>query len=90
MVTLRTRFDTRDQVSADGVKRLLRELNGKVRSETGHLSYQTFSTKEETTCWVLESWETQADADRHGELVMTNGTVHLNRCPHTPGTRPGG
>lgn len=76
MVTLLTRFDTKNRASADDIKTVLLDLSDKVRSEPGYVSYQAFSTEDEPPVfWVLESWDKQEDADRHGQLVVANGTI---------------
>jgi quinol monooxygenase YgiN len=76
MITLLSKFEARHAQAASDLMALLLELRSSVGNEEGHLSYQILSTADDSlTLWVLESWESHADADRHGQLVVSNGAV---------------
>lgn len=46
------------------------------RREPGSVSYEVFAAADETTAlYVIESWHTREDADRHAQGVVDDGLV---------------
>lgn len=76
MVTLLTRFDTKDEGSAETLAAMLAELSGAVPSEPGYVVYEVFRTEEDAkTFYVKESWSSREDADAHAGRLEASGQM---------------
>jgi Enoyl-(Acyl carrier protein) reductase/Antibiotic biosynthesis monooxygenase len=61
------------------------------RSEPGCVSYEVFATADETTAlYVIESWNTRADAARHAQRVVDDGLISARKPSWTGRSHPSG
>ncbi len=75
-VRLLTRFRAVDDQAAKQVTDALRTIADGIAAEPGHTTYDVFAVDgDPTLLYVLETWASAADADRHARLVLDDGSV---------------
>jgi quinol monooxygenase YgiN len=75
-VCLVTRFSAVDDVAALRLLDELRAIAVSVVAEAGHLTYNVFADQDDPkSLYVIETWACAADAQRHADLVLGDGTV---------------
>ncbi|WP_329187990.1 putative quinol monooxygenase [Actinacidiphila glaucinigra] len=75
-VCLVTRFSAVDDTAARELLDELRAIEVSVVAEPGHLTYTVFADQDDPKdLYVIETWAGAADAQRHEDLVIGDGTV---------------
>ncbi len=75
-VCLLTRFRAVDDQAAKQVTDALRTVADGIAAEPGHATYDVFAVDgDPTLLYVLETWASAADADRHARRVVDDGSV---------------
>ncbi|MFE2541678.1 putative quinol monooxygenase [Actinacidiphila glaucinigra] len=75
-VCLVTRFSAVDNTAARELLDELRAIEVSVVAEPGHLVYNVFADQDDPkNLYVIETWTSAADAKRHEDLVIGDGTV---------------
>lgn len=76
MITLLTEFKAKDQASSKSLAGILLELKQNTPSEPGCISYQLFSTKDDTKVfYIMEIWNSQEGIDAHINMVKQQGYI---------------
>ena len=76
MITLFSTFKANRDSAARELRDRLVEMAEPTRSEPGCVSYEVFAAAGETTAlYVIESWHTREDAERHAQRVADDGLV---------------
>jgi quinol monooxygenase YgiN len=76
VITLFSTFKANSDPAARELRDRLVEMVAPTRSEPGCVSYEVFAAADETTAlYVIESWNTRADAARHAQRVVDDGLV---------------
>ncbi|MEJ2864789.1 putative quinol monooxygenase [Actinomycetospora flava] len=75
-VFLLSRFVATDEIAAGHLLADLRETSRAVTGEPGHLTYEVFlDHADPRALFVVESWVSGEDAERHERAVVTSGGV---------------
>jgi quinol monooxygenase YgiN len=70
------RFRAVDDQAAKQVTDALRTVADGIAAEPGHATYDVFAVDgDPTLLYVLETWASAADADRHARRVVDDGSV---------------
>jgi quinol monooxygenase YgiN len=76
VITLFSTFKANSDSAARELRDRLVEMVAPTRSEPGSVSYEVFAAVGETTAlYVIESWNTREDAERHAQRVVDDGLV---------------
>jgi quinol monooxygenase YgiN len=76
VITLFSAFKANSDSAARELRDRLVEMVAPTRSEPGCVSYEVFAAAGETTAlYVIESWNTREDAERHARRVVDDGLV---------------
>ena len=76
MIRLFSTFRTNSESAARELRGRLLEMVAPTRSEPGCLTYEVLATVDETTTlYVIETWNTREDAERHAQRVLDDGLV---------------
>lgn len=74
MITLFSAFKANSDSAARELRDRLVEIVVPTRGEPGCISYAVFAAADETTAlYVIESWNTREDAERHARRVVDDG-----------------
>jgi quinol monooxygenase YgiN len=76
VITLFSTFKANGDSAARELRDRLVEMVAPTRSEPGSVSYEVFAAAGETTeLYVIESWNTREDAERHAQRVVDDELV---------------
>jgi quinol monooxygenase YgiN len=76
VITLFSTFKANSDSAARELRDRLVEMVAPTRSEPGCFSYEVFAAADETTAlYVIESWNTREDAERHAQRVVDDALV---------------
>lgn len=74
MVTIITKFQAKDKLSAVELEAIFQKLLEETPKESGYIAYEVLSANNiPLTYYIIEKWASETDLQNHAELVATKG-----------------